>query len=203
MRLRRPTWLLAIAALSLSGTAMAQSDAMFPLNWRTDRPVANYNPDRPVAVADKTGIVGGFPATQISSGTTSTTYRHHLHVNANMGFFNPQLIYSNSYLVNGSEDQAGPNSMTVKAVLAYNGNNYPFSILGATSGTTVAPGATVVSEPVGVTIPNGADVYICTYVTVASGGWPVGRALASATGGEGSSGTNGADDTGSCAPAPA
>lgn len=159
---------------------------------------APYAPDVLRAVADKTGIIGGFPATQTSSGSTSTTYRHHLHVSSLTGFYNPILIYSNSYILNTGEDQAGPGSVTVKAVLAFNNINYPVTCLGANSGTTLSAGASMVCEPIGVTIPSGADVYVCTYVT-GSSNWPVGRALASSIGGEGTNGANGVDDTGSCA----
>ncbi len=155
--------------------------------------------DKLTAISDKTGIIGGFPGTQISSGSTSTSFRHHLHISTLTGTYNPQLVYSCSYVMNAGEDSACPNAMTIKAVLGYNGVNYPVSIGGTTGSYSLGIGATVISDPIGVTIPAGSDVYICTYVTVASGGWPLGRALASATGGEGSSGTNGADDTGACA----
>lgn len=158
-----------------------------------------YFPDVVRAVTDKTGLIGGFPATQISSGSTSTTYRHHLHVSAATGFYNLQLIYACAYLVNASEDAPCPNAMTVKAVIAYNGANYAVSFNGTTGSYSLGTGAWAVSDPVGITIPAGADVYVCTYVTVASGGWPVGRAMASSIGGEGTNGTNGADATGSCA----
>jgi hypothetical protein len=156
--------------------------------------------DRLVAVTDKTGMLGGFPGTQLSSASISSTFRTHLHASSVTGFYGPQLIYCNCYLQNAGEDIAGPNSITIKAVMAVGSANYSVSCGGSTAGTSLSTGAFIVCDPVGVSIAASADVYVCTYVTVTSGNaWPVGRAMASSTGGEGSSGANGADDTGACA----
>lgn len=157
-----------------------------------------YLPDKLEAVGDKAGMLGGVSGTQISSGSSSSTYRAIMHASQLTGFYNPQLIYSCSYIVNAGEDSACPTSITVKAVFSYNGTNYPVSFGGNTGSYGLGVGGFVVSDPIGVSIPAGATYYVCTYVTVASNGWPNGRAPMQSGNGEGSNGANGSDITGSC-----
>ncbi|GBF73224.1 putative SGNH/GDSL hydrolase family protein [Paenibacillus sp. 598K] len=80
---------------------------------------------------------------------------------------NPRFIFSNYNLQN-----PGPNPITIKMAAKINGIFHSFSFGGNTT-TTVAPGATVVSDPIAASVAKGQVVVVQALVTVETGQtWP-------------------------------
>jgi lysophospholipase L1-like esterase len=74
----------------------------------------------------------------------------------------------------GSREVAGPNPITVRCAVEYNGVFYPLYLRGSRD-AVIAPGGYAEFEPVFVDVPKGATYYVRTLVTVDAGGkWPYG-----------------------------
>lgn len=86
-----------------------------------------------------------------------------------------QFVYGNFYSsINSPFDIDGPNDITVKASIEYNGSIYPLTFGGADS-CTITPGAIEYSDPIDLNFPNNTFFHSRNYVTVATGGkWPIG-----------------------------
>jgi lysophospholipase L1-like esterase len=84
-------------------------------------------------------------------------------------FYGVRLAYSNWYAGAGNTEQDSPNAITVRAAVEPLGNVImPVTFNGARS-VVIQPGATVLSDPLGVDITKATTFYTRTYVSVASG----------------------------------
>lgn len=148
----------------------------------------------------KSGALGGNLATQLSDGSsTSSTYRHAFRTPVGVGFFNPEVVFSNWYVASGQGDfTPPPNAISIKATLEF-GSNFLAPIplyFGGRRTLSLDPGANVRSDPVGITIAANTQYFVRVYVSVAAGGkWPLGRTPLTAGAVEGNNGANGADVT--------
>lgn len=85
--------------------------------------------------------------------------------------FGLRLAYSNHYPASsgGAVETPGPNPITVKASIDYpTGVLFPVTFNGQTT-VTIQPGATVISDPVGIDLVKGTNFWTRTYVSVTSG----------------------------------
>lgn len=76
--------------------------------------------------------------------------------------------FGNFYALSGVET-LGPNNITVRCAVFYNGTYYPLRFRGSRD-VVIEPGALVETDSCGIDIPAGAVYYIMTYITVASAG---------------------------------
>lgn len=109
------------------------------------------------------------------SGTSITPFRTPCDCHA------LEAVFQNWYIVPGTGDVAGPNSIIVKASLEYpNDTFYPLTFNGRNS-VVIDPGGVVKCDPVDIDLPAGTMAYIRTYVnagttiaTAAAGQFPRG-----------------------------
>lgn len=146
---------------------------------RTDARLRRDNLFRGNPIVTSRGNGFGSNSGNLSNGTdTSTTYRtiHNVLVSA----CEFRLIYANYY--NGAT--LGPNTITVKASMdpvqngtigaSSAGTAYPVSFNGARS-VVIDPGCYAISDPIPLNAVAGQNLYVRTYVSVASAGqkWPL------------------------------
>lgn len=131
--------------------------------------VASQFTDQPVPVATRAA-----PPFQTGNGqsdgvlTGGTAILRHTAVRSCFGL---RLAYSNHYPANsgGAVETDNPNAITVKASIEYpTGVLFPVTFNGQTS-VTIQPGATVISDPIGIDIAKGTNFWTRTYVSVTSG----------------------------------
>lgn len=80
-----------------------------------------------------------------------------------------RLVYSNHYATSGFVEASGPNVITVKAAIEYPATViFPVTFQGQDS-VEIAPGANVVSDPIGLELAKGLNLYTRTYVAVNGG----------------------------------
>lgn len=94
-----------------------------------------------------------------------------------------QAFYTNYYLAQGQNiETVGTNNISIKASIEYNGVIYPMYFNGLRT-ITLAPGGTILSDPVPIDISANTDFYIRTYVSVNSGEkFPTGLTILSTRG---------------------
>lgn len=116
-------------------------------------------------------------------------------------FYGPRLVYTNHYPVSsgGAVETNGTDPITVKASIEYPaGQMFPVTFNGAAS-VVIAPGGSVMSDPIGITIAKGTLFWTRTYVVVTAGQkFPRGSFSTASSSGQGhnyASGTAGADVT--------
>lgn len=156
--------------------------------------------DQPVPIATRTS-----PPFQTGNGisdgvlTGGTAVIRHTAVRTAFGL---RLAYSNHYPASsgGAVETEGPNPITVKASIEYPTTVlFPVTFNGQTS-VVIQPGATVISDPVGIDIAKGTNFWSRTYVTVTAGQkFPRGAYATRGSSGEGHnySSAGGADVTAS------
>lgn len=129
----------------------------------------------------------------LSSGTSQgTNYRTMYRTMRRSRVSGFRLVYSNTQLT-ASGEVDGTHPYSVKASIEYNGAVYPVWFAGSRT-ITLAPGAHVVSDVVGVSIPADTVFFVRSYPTTATLGdkWPVSGTLIT---GEGESYLAAADKT--------
>jgi hypothetical protein len=88
---------------------------------------------------------------------------------ASRTFYGVRLAFSNWHSGTGNTEQDAPNAITVRAAVEPFGNVImPVTFNGARS-VVIQPGATVLSDPLGVDIPKGTTFFTRTFVQVAAG----------------------------------
>lgn len=148
----------------------------------------------PIVVVGKHGFLGGDQngSVDFGSGTcTAATARTRQYFGA-AGVVNGLRIAFTNWRVGGPE-QNGNNDMTLKASVEYAGSVYPLWF-GGNRTITIAPGATVWCDWLGLTIAPSTSMFTRCFTKVASSGlsWPVGR-VRNTTIGEGSNIAAGGD----------
>lgn len=126
---------------------------------------------RPVAVGTHVLSRSGGTSLALSDGVSTgiTTQMQHTCTTAFTGL---RLVFCNWY--NAGQEADTPNDIVVKALVRYQGVLLYVTFNGSRS-VTIAPGATVVSDPLGFTQAKGATFYTRTFVSVTSGGsYPLG-----------------------------
>lgn len=112
-----------------------------------------------------------------------TAWLQHLMLRTATGI---RLAYSNFYNDSSGSETDGPNEITVTAGLEYPNTQVFWVTFGGQRSVTIQPGATVLSDPVGVTFPKGVLVRSRTYVVPADGGkFPRGGFITNQTTAEG------------------
>lgn len=133
---------------SLTGVGSTLQNALVPVSTR-----ACPSFDSSIGLSDGT-ILGGTAKTR--------------HV-ATRTFYGVRLAFSNWFAGAGNTEQDGPNPITARAAVEPLGNVIiPVTFNGARS-VLIQPGATVLSDPIGVDIAKGTTFYTRTFVQVAAG----------------------------------
>lgn len=118
--------------------------------------------------------------TGLSNGTdTGATFRTVYTNQTGAAVHDPELVYCNVQMtVPGAglvAEADGPNSVTFKASVEYPAGTFRPVFFNGKREMVLEPGATVMSDPIGLTLPAGATYYVRTFVTVTSGEkWPTG-----------------------------
>ena len=106
---------------------------------------------------------------------TQATYRQRITVGAEDAL-DVGLVYANWRNPSGAGEAAGPNAITVRAAIEYPAGTMTPVFFGGRREVVMEPGAQATSDAgAGVSIPAGAQAWVRTHVSAASGGkWPLG-----------------------------
>ena len=137
--------------------------------------------------AQPAGSPGGFTVNNVSTGLsngatlTAATYRTR-HVAPNWAVGGLRAAYSNFRLTTAGEVD-GANDVTVGVNVELGALSIPLTF-GGRPDVTLAPGATVFSDPGGVDLAPGAVFFLRAFVRTAAAGqsWPLGRFMGSGEG---------------------
>jgi hypothetical protein len=126
---------------------------------------------KPVLIASRRRPFLGQVATlcstcnNILAGTTGFNSRT-FHYARGGNIVSPQIVIGNWYVVAATGDTNPGSVKTVKASIEYPVGTYtPVTFSGGSSTAVIADGGSVISDPVPVTIPNGAFFYVKKYET--------------------------------------
>lgn len=184
--------------MEVGGTSAPQ--AMVVAGWRFKDDVPNPLLTEVLATGrlNQMGYSGISPSNGTDTGQNS---RISCFNESGTGITALKVGFSNFYAT-ATNEQAGANPITVRAAVEYPAGTYTSLLFSGVRDTVIAAGNLTVSDAVSVTIPDDAQYWIRTYVTVTAGQtWPRGYVISGTRGEASDTGTATSDLTTSGTPA--